>query len=332
MSVRAKDKEQTIGMKEHYIAQLRTDDEITEFFLVKSIAVKLGSNKKQYLDILLGDKSGETYGKKWDIADTELEGLGKIQPGDIIKVKALVTEWNSAKQLKISKIRRAGPQDEIEKSDFFKAAPEKPEDMYEYIFSRAVGISDPHFSMLAKRLLIDNKERLMYWPAAAKNHHAEYAGLLYHVKRMLMMAERCCEVYTNLNKDLLIVGVILHDMEKLNEMNADENGVVSEYTFEGVMLGHLIQGIVVIDRLSEELDIPYEKKIMLEHMVLSHHYEPEYGSPKRPLFPEAEALHYLDMLDAKMFDMEEALFGAEGGSFSDRVWTLDNRRVYKRTW
>ncbi|MDR1028032.1 MAG: CMP-binding protein, partial [Clostridiales Family XIII bacterium] len=97
-------------MKEHYVAQLRTDDDITEFFLVKSIAVKLGSNKKQYLDILLGDKSGEVYGKKWDLADTELEGLGRIRPGDIIKVKAAVTEWNNAKQLRIAKIRYAGAQ------------------------------------------------------------------------------------------------------------------------------------------------------------------------------------------------------------------------------
>ncbi|MDR0357544.1 MAG: HD domain-containing protein, partial [Clostridiales Family XIII bacterium] len=304
-------------MKEHYIAQLRTDDEVTEYFLVKAVAVKIGSNKKQYLDILLGDKSGEVYGKKWDIADSELESLDRIRPGSVIKVKATVTEWNNAKQLRISKIRHTGPQDEIDKADFIKAAPENPNDMYAYILSRATEISDPHFASLAERALTDNKERLMYWPAAAKNHHAEYAGLLYHMKRMLMMAERCCEVYSDLDKDLLITGVILHDMEKLNEMNSDENGVVSEYTFEGVLLGHLIQGIVAIDRLSEELGIPREKKIMLEHMILSHHYEPEYGSPKRPLFPEAEALHYLDMIDSKMFDMEEALFGAEPGAFSD---------------
>ncbi|MDR1953359.1 MAG: HD domain-containing protein [Clostridiales Family XIII bacterium] len=319
-------------MKEQYIAQLQANEEITDFFLVKTVAIKMGSNRKQYLDILLGDKSGEAYGKKWDISDNEFEGLGKINPGDIIKVKAVVTEWNGAKQLKIFKIRHTGPEDEIEKADFFKAAPEAPEDMYAYIFQRADDMTDPHFSMLAKRLLTDNKDRLMYWPAAARNHHAEYAGLLYHVKRMLMVAERICEIYTNLNKDLLLVGVIVHDIEKLNEMNSDENGIVSEYTFDGIMLGHLIQGIVTIDKLSEELGIPHEKKIMLEHMILSHHYEPEYGSPKRPLFPEAEALHYLDMLDSKMFDMEEALFGAEVGSFSDRIWTLDNRRVYKRNW
>lgn len=319
-------------MKEYFVAQLRPDDEIADFFLVKSIAVKLGSNKKQYLDVLLGDKSGEVYGKKWDIADMELESLGAIKPGDIIKIKALVTEWNNANQLRIQRIRQAGPQDELDRSDFFKSAPEKPEEMYEYIFNLSVSISDPHLSMLTKRLLTDHKDKLMYWPAAAKNHHAEYAGLLWHMKRMLMMAEKACEVYEILNKDLLLTGVIIHDIEKIREMISDEQGIVSEYSFEGIMLGHLVSGAIAIDRLSEELGIPYEKKIMLEHMVISHHYEPEFGSPRRPLFPEAEMLHYLDMVDAKLFDMEDALFGADPGQFSDRVWTLNNRRIYKREW
>ncbi|MDR0851581.1 MAG: HD domain-containing protein [Clostridiales Family XIII bacterium] len=319
-------------MKEYYVSQLRTDDEITEFFLVKDKAIKIGSNGKQYLDMQLGDKSGELFAKKWDIADSELEGIDRIRTGDIIKVKALVTEWNNAKQLRIIRIRHIGPQDEIDKSDFIKAAPEKPEEMYEYIFGIAVSIQDPHFGMITKRALTDNRDRLMYYPAAAKNHHAEYAGLLWHMKRMLMMAQLVCDVYENLNRDLLSAGVILHDMQKLNEMDSDENGTVSSYSFEGEMLGHLIQGVVAIDKLSDELEIPYEKKIMLEHMILSHHYEPEYGSPKRPLFPEAEALHYLDMLDSKMYDMEDILTGVDPGTFSERVRTLDYRKIYKREW
>ena len=97
------------------------------------------------------------------------------------------------------------------------------------------------------------------------------------------------------------------------------------------MLGHLVQGVKYVDRLAEELGIDKEKAIMLEHMILTHHYEPEFGSPKKPLFPEAELLHYLDMMDAKMFDMEAALAATKPGEFSDRVWTLDNRKLYKPT-
>ena len=319
-------------MKECYIAQLRTDDEITDFFLVKDITVKVGSNRKQYLDILLADKSGEVFAKKWDLGEGEAEGLSRIRPGDIIKVKALVTEWNNAKQMKIIKIRGVGPEDDIDKSDFFKTAPEDPEKMFAFIYSAAESLEDEHLKSIAVRFLADNKKRLMYYPAAAKNHHSQHAGLLWHMKRMLMMAESYCQVYTFLDRSLLVAGVILHDMEKLNEMNSDENGMVSEYTFEGNMLGHLVQGVVTVDHMAEELGIPAEKKIMIEHMILSHHYEPEFGSPRRPLFPEAEALHYIDIADAKMYDMEEAVFGAGAGGFSDRVWTLDNRRIYRRTW
>ena len=98
------------------------------------------------------------------------------------------------------------------------------------------------------------------------------------------------------------------------------------------MLGHIVQGVKLLDKETERLGFPREKAIMLEHMILSHHYEPEFGSPKKPLFPEAELLHYLDILDARMFDMEDALVGVEPGEFSTRVWTLENRKIYKPTW
>jgi 3'-5' exoribonuclease len=233
------------------------------------------------------------------------------------------------RQLRVQKLRKAVPEDNVELMDFIKAAPEKAEDMYNYIMEKAGEMQDEELRRLCIRLLTDNQEKLMYYPAAAKNHHAELAGLLYHMKRMLMTAERICEVYRNLNPDLVAAGVIIHDMEKLNEIDADTLGMASGYSFEGQLLGHLVQGIKSIDRLAEELGIGREKAIMLEHMILSHHYEPDFGSPKKPLFPEAEILHYLDMIDARMYDMQEALDATFPGEFSDRVWTLDNRKLYK---
>ncbi|MDR1572458.1 MAG: CMP-binding protein [Clostridiales Family XIII bacterium] len=316
-------------MKGHYVAYLKTDEEITDFFAVRMIAVKVGSNKKQYLDLALADSTGEVNAKKWDVADTELPMLSDIREGDILKVKATVTEWNGMKQLRVSKLRKAVDQDGLERSDFVKAAPEAPESMYAFMLAAAGGIADGDLRRISVRLLEDNREKLMYYPAASKNHHAELAGLLYHMKRMLMMGERFCDVYGNLDRGLLAAGVIAHDMEKLNEMLSDRDGVVSGYSFEGQLLGHLIQGVKAVDRLARELGVPEEKAIMLEHMVLSHHYEPEFGSPKKPLFPEAEILHYLDMVDARMYDMEAALAGASPGGFSEKVWTLDNRRLYR---
>jgi 3'-5' exoribonuclease len=318
-------------MKDRYVINLIPDEELTDFFLVRDLEIRVGANGKQYLDLFISDKTGEMRAKKWDISDAEADSLNRIHAGDILKIKALVTEWNGTRQLKVAKLRIANDDDGLDKRDFFKAAPEDPVKMYEYIMKAAESIRDGDLRAVAKRLLADDKERLMYWPAASKNHHAEYAGLLWHIKRMLMTAEKICEVYTGLNRDLLVTGVIMHDMEKLNEMDSDEMGAVSGYTFEGILLGHLVQGAIELNRLCEELSVPYEKRVMLEHMAISHHYEPEFGSPKRPMFPEAEALHYLDVLDAKLFDMEDALMATLPGEFSDRVWTLDNRRVYKRT-
>ncbi len=317
-------------MKDIFVSNLKTDEEITTYLMVKAIALKVGSNRKTYLDLVLGDSSGEINGKKWDIADEEIPGLERIKEGNIIKVRALVTEWNGMKQLRISRIRLTGAEDELDISDFVKAAPEKPEDMYEYIYSIAESLTDHQLSDLCKKVLTDHKEKLMYYPAASKNHHAEMAGLLWHIKRMLMLGDKACQVYTNLDRDLLLTGVILHDTEKMTEILSNELGISSGYSFEGKMLGHLVLGVRELDRVCEEMGIDTEKKVMLEHMIISHHYEPEFGSPKKPLFPEAEMLHYLDMIDAKMFDMEEAVSKTEPGEFSDRVWTLDNRTIYRR--
>ena len=243
-------------MKDIYIADIKTNQELVSYFIVKTIAVKVGSNKKAYLDLLLADCTGEISAKKWDIADEELPGLEKIKEGAVIKVKALVTEWNGMKQLRVTRIRQTSAEDGIDMKDYIKAAPEDAGQMYSYILGKAESFEDRDLRSICVKQLTDNREKLMYYPAAQKNHHAEMAGLLYHVKRMLMMAEKACEVYTNLNKELVMAGVILHDMEKINEIESNELGISTGYSFEGKMLGHLVQGVRTIDRLAGELDIP----------------------------------------------------------------------------
>ena len=298
-------------MKQVYIKDLKKDQEFTDFFMAKTLTFKVGSNGKQYLDILLADNTGEISAKKWDVSDTEYQTLREIRDKDIVKIKGMVTEWAGQLQVRVQRIRAAVESDGQHMKDFVKAAPEEPEAMYDYIYSVAAGMEDPDLKKLCLKILTDEKDRLMYYPAAQKNHHAELGGLLYHMKRMLMTGEAVCGVYTNLNRDLVCTGVIIHDIEKLNEIMSGPDGIATGYSFEGQLLGHIIQGVKTIDRLTTELGFPREKAVMLEHMILSHHYEPEYGSPKKPLFPEAEALHYLDILDARMFDMQDALEATE---------------------
>lgn len=316
-------------MKQIFVEELKQNANIIDFFMVKMIGLKTGGNNKIYLDLKLGDKTGEVNSKKWDVADDEKDMLEEIKEGDLVKVKASVTDWQNQKQLRVTRIRKAVDSDGLKLEDFVKAAPENPVHMYEYLRDVAKSMEDEDLRRVTVRVLEDNREKLMYYPAAMRNHHAEFAGLLWHMKRMVMTGLKLCDVYTDLDKDLLAAGVIVHDIEKIHEIHSDLNGVSPGYSFEGQMLGHIVMGIKYLEKLGDELGISREKLIMLEHMILSHHYEPEFGSPKKPLFPEAEMLHYLDIMDARMFDMSEALSTAEPGDFSDRVWTLDNRRLYK---
>ncbi len=316
-------------MKTYYINNLNINEEIVDFFLVKAIAIRVGSNRKQYLDLTLGDNSGEINGKKWDIADEEVYGLSQIKEGDCVKVKASVSEWNGIRQLRVTKVRKAQKEDKLDMTDYIKAAPEDPEEMFNYVLSRAEAIGDSDLRAISVKFLQDSKEKLMYYPGAMRNHHAEMAGLIYHIKRMLMMGERACDVYTNLSKDWVVCGVILHDMEKLTEIMSNELGISPGYSFEGKMLGHLVLGVRKVSEMAKEIGMSDEKAVMLEHMILSHHYEPDFGSPIRPMFPEAELLHYLDILDAKMFDFEDNISGIAPGTFTERVRTLDGRMLYK---
>ena len=321
-------------MKPYYIKDLKPDEagRFEDRYLVKNADIRDGNNGKRHLYMTLADATGEIQAVKWSLTPDEINSYSRIWAGMIITVAARCKEYQGKNQLVLDDIKGRVRPEAVERADFFKAAPESPEGMYEYILGRINDFEDEDLKKLCLSFYQGDKDRIMYWPAAMSNHHAEYAGLVYHVKRMMMMGERACEVYTNLNKDLLLAGVALHDIEKLNELDSDENGVVPEYTLEGKMLGHLVMGVHSIGDRCEELGISKEKCLLMQHMALSHHYEPEFGSPKKPLFPEAEMLHYLDMTDAKMFDMEDALKNVEPGGFSDKVFTLDNRKLYRKTF
>ncbi len=316
-------------MKATYILDYCSGDEVFDFFIVKSIAIRVDKNGADYLDVKLGDKTGEINGRKWSLTSKESEKFRSIKDGDIVKVDGEVSEFKSVNQIKIDRIRVCVDEDDFSLEDFIMKAPEDSEDMYSYIKSVVKSFEDKDFKNLCNRILDDSREKLMYYPAAKTFHHAVYGGLLYHIKRMIMSGLALCDIYEFLNRDLLITGIIIHDFEKLNELDANEMGIVSDYTFKGKMIGHLVEGAKTIDKLSIELDIPEEKSIMLQHMALSHHFQPEFGSPVKPLFPEAEMLHHIDNIDARMYSFEEALNSVERGSFTERLWTLDNRSVYR---
>lgn len=293
------------------------------FLLVKAAEQRTSSNGSKYLDMTLGDVSGEVNAKMWD-GTAAAPGVGKV-----IRLRGMMLEYNGKPQLRVDKFRLALENDKFDMSMLMPCAPEPPQNMMDYILNRADAIVDKELKALVLLRLEQAGDKIYYYPAAQKLHHAERSGLLHHTSTMLRTAQALCEIYPHLDGDLLAAGVILHDLCKLEELSADEMGVVSEYTVEGQLLGHLVQGVSALGRAAEKLGTRKELVLMLQHMILSHHDLPEYGSPRRPMFPEAEVLHIIDLLDARMFEMDYALKNTAPGGFTERIWSLE-RKLYKR--
>lgn len=308
------------------IKDFKIGEEITGFYLVKAKNIKTSSANKTYIDFTLQDISGEVNAKLWEVKG-DVESI--YNPGEVVKIMGSVTQWQSTVQLKLIKIRALLPEDQVDFSQFIPTAPIDAQTMLDEIMSFVKEMNSDDVRRLVTSLLDTYKNQLMYYPAAKSNHHAIKSGLLYHILRMLRSAKALGSVYKNINLDLVYAGVILHDIEKINEMDATEVGVVEGYTKEGQLLGHIIMGIKRIDRVAESLGIDPELSLLIQHMILTHHYEPEFGSPKKPLIPEGELLHYLDMIDARMYDMNKALKELEAEQFTDPVFVLDRRKLYK---
>jgi 3'-5' exoribonuclease len=310
------------------ISEIKKGDRVEGFYIIKSVDSKVpnNSNSNKYLDFNLGDVTGDINAKLWE-CNEELEN--KFKQNTLVKIKGSVNEWRGKLQLKIESIRLVEEKDEVNIEDYVAVAPYSPENMYDDILNYLSKINNIDIQNIVTNILSDNEERLMYYPAAKSNHHAVKSGLLYHTTTMLKAGEKLSEIYTFLNTDLLYAGIILHDIGKIYEMDASELGIVSTYTVEGQLIGHIVQGIKMIETASLEVKASKEVSMLLQHMVLAHHYEAEYGSPKKPMIPEAEMLHHLDIMDARMYDMNKALKETEEGKFSERIFSLDNISIYK---
>ena len=313
-------------MIEKMIRAFEVGDDIQGFFLIRSLNLKTSTNNKRYLDFTLADSTGEINSKFWDLPE---DLVGMFKTGDVVKIRGTVTSWQNTLQMKVVKMRLREPADDVRVENLVQSAPESSEAMMEELRGYVAEISKDGLRELVERMLELYADKFPVYPAAKKHHHAIRSGLLYHVLRMLRSAKALCGIYGNVDRDLVYAGVILHDIEKINEMEADEYGIVSAYSFEGQILGHIIMGIKRIEAVAEEIGLDKELSLLLQHLILTHHYEPEYGSPKKPSIPEGELLHYLDMIDARMYDMEKAIDGIAPGGFSDGIQSIDYRRIYR---
>ena len=310
-------------MEQLSICDLTPEQRFEGFLLVRMSAQRTGSNGAKYLDMILADRTGEVSSKLWD---------GNVPPpsvGEVVKVRGGTLEYNGRLQFRVEKLRSMMPSDaaDVDMELLTPCAPDKPEDMLAEIYAAVADMDSKSLAKIVSELLRRYAEPLVYYPAAQKIHHAERSGLLHHTTGMLKTAKAILPAYPWLNRDLVYAGVIVHDLCKIEELDSDALGVVKDYTKSGLLLGHLVLGVERIGEAANALGIEGEPVTLLQHMMLSHHGEEAFGSPRKPMFPEAELLHWLDLLDARMNEMETALGKVKPGVFTEKIWSLE-RRLY----
>lgn len=296
------------------------------FALVKTIEKKINVKGVPYLDLTLCDKDGEISAKLWDYKE---ELHGQYEVNDLIKFRGQLQQYNGANQLRIDRIRLVIEADGVSITDFVPSSEYSGEMMLGEIYNILDTFRDADLRNITKTIIDSHKEKLLYWPAAFKLHHAMRGGLLYHTLSIIRLAECTCKIYPSIDRELLLSGAILHDIAKLYEYDvAETTGVASNYSPKGNLLGHLVMGAMEVSKVAEKLGIPEEKAVLLEHMLISHHGEPEFGAAVRPLFIEAEVLCQLDTLDATVYEMAQSIGEVKKGEFTQRQWALDNRKLY----
>lgn len=301
------------------------DGRVDGFALVKSVEKKTSSKGDIYLDFTLADKSGEINAKLWRY---NAEEHGEYNTNDIIKIRGTVSPYNGADQLKIERIRVALPQDNVDINELVKSADYSSDDMFSELMNIAESFGDNEIKLLVKTIYSDSKEKLMYWPAAYKLHHAIRGGLLLHTLSIVKLCESVCKIYSFVDRDLLIAGAMLHDISKIDEFVVEDTGIASSYSINGNLLGHLTMGAEKVGKYAEKLGVSEKTATLIKHMILSHHGIPEYGAAVKPMFIEAEILSELDLMDSRIYEMREALSDVKTDEFSHPIWAMENRKLY----
>lgn len=312
------------------IRQLENQAEFVGFYLLKQLEVKQTNSTppKDYLDMVLCDASGELPAKLWDASSTDKE---TFFPMGLVKVRGIVQTYRERLQIKIVQIRPAKEEDGVRLTDFIRSAPISSVDLIHTIQHAISNISDPEIQAIVTFCVGKVEEKLEQSPAAKTHHHAYFGGLAYHMVRMLEIGDFLCKQRPFLNADLLKAGILLHDIAKPNEMVA-QLGIVSEYSVQGKLLGHISMASNWITEAAIRLDIdPESPKVMgLQHLVLSHHNLGEWGSPVQPQMAEAVALHYIDSMDAKLQMVEDALDTTpESDEWTPFIRGLENKAIYR---
>lgn len=307
------------------LADMVPGDRVEGFYILKEGAIKTSNSGKPFLSATVTDKSGSLDLKAWDYSGP----VGAPRDaGKVVKIRADVTEYRGSIQLTASNIRMATQEDSYDVSALVPVAPIDRDETLEKVRSLIASMEDRDYRVLAETMLERHLETFRSIPAAKSVHHSFLSGLLMHTANMLCLADFLAGQYSQIiDRSLLLTGTLLHDFAKEKEFTFSQLGVVTDYSRKGQLLGHLVMGAQEIAQVAAELGTPEEKSLLLQHMILSHHGEPEFGAAVKPMFAEADLLSQIDMLDSRMEIYAETLPGVPAGTFSSRIFALD-KRIY----
>jgi 3'-5' exoribonuclease len=319
-------------MKDIYIADIAAFDEgkiFDGFFLVLAKQQRTTKTNKPYLSLTLGDKTGQLEGRVWEPGDPRIAKA--FEKGDLVKARGSASRFDDRLQMKIDQLRVATAL-EVDKSDMLPSTTYDVSALWSQLQASVESLTNPDLKLLVATILNDPATAIAYReaPAARQLHHAWLGGLLEHVVSLLSLADRVAAHYPLLDRDLLLTGVILHDIGKIRELSWE---IGFDYTIEGTLLGHIQMGIDLVEKTMASLPaFPDRLRTLVLHMILSHHGKLEFGSPKLPMIPEALALNFVDDLDAKMQAMasefDKSLREGKGpDELTGKVWSLDNRQL-----
>jgi len=290
-------------MKSPYVNELEASQTVTASFLVHSKEIRQKKTGEPYLSLSLGDRTGDLDAKMWDNVAEVMEAFDR---DDFVKVKGLVQIYHNRPQLTVHKLRRMD-ESEVDFADYFPSSRRDQMEMWAEARGIVSGMGEPHLKSLLEAMFDDEDIAARYRraPAAKQIHHAYLGGLIEHVLSLCSLARMVAGHYPELDLDLLLTGVLLHDIGKIYELNYERG---FSYSNDGQLLGHITIAVCMIsEKLRGLPDFPPRLRSLVEHMILSHHGRLEFGSPKAPLFPEALMLHYLDDMDSKMACMRSLI-------------------------
>jgi 3'-5' exoribonuclease len=314
-------------MKSPYVGTLVPNETITAQFLVLTKDIRQKKTGEPYLSLHLGDRTGEVEAKMWD---NVAEVMDTFERDDFVKVKGLVQIYQNKSQLTVHRLRKLEDH-EVDFGDYFPCSERDPEEMFAELLGIIADIGNPHLRALLGAFFDDAPLAGLYKlaPAAKSIHHAYRGGLLEHVLSLCKLCRLTAAHYRSIDLDLLITGAILHDIGKIAELTYERS---FGYSAEGQLLGHIVIGLRMIgEKIDKVPGFPAKLRTLVEHILISHHGELEFGSPKVPIFPEALLLHHLDNLDSKMEAMRVAIHRDQqvDGEFTGWISALE-RTVLKK--